>query len=197
MNIKTGMAVAVAGLLFFASQVNATIIFENPFPPSSSTGYFSAGQNRTYDSFTLSSDSTINGFEFGAYSSSYMPTSFNVSIFSDSTFSTSLFSQDYLISEATQTSMGAAINLLVSLPNINLGAGDYWISPYALSGSTLALNVSIPSIDGSAFQNSLAVNVDVAMRIYGTTVSVPEPSTLAIFALGLMGLASRRFMKKS
>jgi hypothetical protein len=26
---------------------------------------------------------------------------------------------------------------------------------------------------------------------------VPEPSTLAIFALGLMGLASRRFMKKS
>jgi hypothetical protein len=31
---------------------------------------------------------------------------------------------------------------------------------------------------------------------YGLT-EVPEPSTLAIFALGLMGLASRRFMKKS
>jgi hypothetical protein len=29
------------------------------------------------------------------------------------------------------------------------------------------------------------------------STSVPEPSTLAIFALGLMGLASRRFMKKS
>jgi hypothetical protein len=27
------------------------------------------------------------------------------------------------------------------------------------------------------------------------TTSVPEPSTLAIFALGLMGLASRRFKK--
>ena len=29
------------------------------------------------------------------------------------------------------------------------------------------------------------------------STDVPEPSTLAIFALGLMGLASRRFMKKS
>jgi hypothetical protein len=27
------------------------------------------------------------------------------------------------------------------------------------------------------------------------TVDVPEPSTLVIFALGLMGLASRRFKK--
>jgi hypothetical protein len=31
---------------------------------------------------------------------------------------------------------------------------------------------------------------------FGTT-SVPEPSTLAIFALGLIGLASRRFKKHS
>ena len=30
-----------------------------------------------------------------------------------------------------------------------------------------------------------------------SATDVPEPSTLAIFALGLMGLASRRFMKKS
>ncbi len=32
---------------------------------------------------------------------------------------------------------------------------------------------------------------------YGTTVDVPEPSTLAIFALGMIGLASRRFKKQS
>jgi hypothetical protein len=34
------------------------------------------------------------------------------------------------------------------------------------------------------------------VTITGVT-SVPEPSTLAIFALGMMGLASRRFKKKS
>jgi hypothetical protein len=36
-----------------------------------------------------------------------------------------------------------------------------------------------------------------ADNFYIETTSVPEPSTLVIFALGLMGLASRRFMKKS
>jgi hypothetical protein len=34
-------------------------------------------------------------------------------------------------------------------------------------------------------------------QAWGTTSQVPEPSTLAIFALGLMGLASRRFKKQS
>ena len=32
-------------------------------------------------------------------------------------------------------------------------------------------------------------------RLKGAIIDVPEPSTLAIFALGLMGLASRRFKK--
>jgi hypothetical protein len=35
------------------------------------------------------------------------------------------------------------------------------------------------------------------IRFDGTLAVVPEPSTLAIFALGLMGLASRRFKKQS
>ncbi|NQZ22998.1 MAG: PEP-CTERM sorting domain-containing protein [Colwellia sp.] len=32
---------------------------------------------------------------------------------------------------------------------------------------------------------------------WGSTQEVPEPSTLAIFALGMIGLASRRYNKKS
>jgi hypothetical protein len=33
--------------------------------------------------------------------------------------------------------------------------------------------------------------------ILSKTQEVPEPTTLAIFALGMIGLASRRFKKKS
>jgi hypothetical protein len=39
--------------------------------------------------------------------------------------------------------------------------------------------------------------VDFTAFAYGDVTSVPEPSTLAIFALGIMGLASRRFKKQS
>ena len=35
------------------------------------------------------------------------------------------------------------------------------------------------------------------LKIQTTSTSVPEPSTIAIFALGMIGLASRRFKKKS
>ncbi len=34
-----------------------------------------------------------------------------------------------------------------------------------------------------------------AVQLSGFTATVPEPSTLAIFALGMIGLASRRFNK--
>jgi hypothetical protein len=40
-------------------------------------------------------------------------------------------------------------------------------------------------------------DVGLDLSISGSKVDVPEPSTLAIFALGMIGLASRRFKKQS
>jgi hypothetical protein len=38
---------------------------------------------------------------------------------------------------------------------------------------------------------------DHAIAAPDDNIDVPEPSTLAIFALGMIGLASRRFKKQS
>lgn len=57
--------------------------------------------------------------------------------------------------------------------------------------------------------NTIGFNCDVRTCVYdapvvsymfvsdGATTKVPEPSTLAVFALGMIGLASRRFKKQS
>ena len=44
---------------------------------------------------------------------------------------------------------------------------------------------------------SYAINFEVHASTSGPDGQVPEPSTLAIFALGMIGLASRRFKKQS
>jgi hypothetical protein len=47
--------------------------------------------------------------------------------------------------------------------------------------------------------NGAAVSMDEStnLGVPSTITDVPEPSTLAIFALGLIGLASHRFKKQS
>ena len=45
---------------------------------------------------------------------------------------------------------------------------------------------------GPSVFNSASANI----RVVSAVSTVPEPSTLAIFALGIMGLASRRFKKR-
>lgn len=54
------------------------------------------------------------------------------------------------------------------------------------------------ALRGSDISGSIGLAEDRAGFVaFANVTAVPEPSTLAIFALGLMGLASRRFMKQS
>ncbi|NQZ23738.1 MAG: PEP-CTERM sorting domain-containing protein [Colwellia sp.] len=54
-----------------------------------------------------------------------------------------------------------------------------------------------PSPYYNADYNEIEVSNDVAFNGINVDVSVPEPSTLAIFALGMFGLMSRRLIKKT
>jgi hypothetical protein len=91
-------------------------------------------------------------------------------------------------------------------------SNDISFSSSTLLGNYSALNPSTPSSAGQIFSfNSVNTSfVKMILRSNGgdtsqvamgevafelSTTEVPEPSTLAVFALGLMGLASRRFKK--
>ena len=88
-----------------------------------------------------------------------------------------------------------------------LTTGTYWVSAIP-SAEVIGIhygNAPNPLVeyhqaenDGGGWQDgSLTVeDLNVGFRIDASSVDVPEPSTLAIFALGFMGLVSRRFKKK-
>ena len=95
--------------------------------------------------------------------------------------------------------------------SIELEAGDYVVGTWGESGSDFIF-------DGPITQNTLAYTNNRSIQsgnfsfptntglyiehgyfganiMFEDSVSVPEPSTIAIFALGMIGLASRRFKK--
>jgi hypothetical protein len=59
------------------------------------------------------------------------------------------------------------------------------------------VKTSIDSIDGSRWGDNPNVSYYSFALIRVHATDVPESSSLAIFALGMMGIASRRFKKQS
>jgi hypothetical protein len=95
----------------------------------------------------------------------------------------------------TERTFGQAVSKANLAGHLNLGystATDAWIS-YDRSFSDYA-NLSSPVEYKAWNANNPASWMNHALV---RQVDVPEPSTLAIFALGMIGLASRRFKKQS
>ena len=69
-----------------------------------------------------------------------------------------------------------------------------WGKEKGLTGSLALLVISFKQVILNAKYEGNDFNVRYDNLVFGT-VDVPEPSTLAIFALGMIGLAARRFKK--
>lgn len=82
--------------------------------------------------------------------------------------------------------------------NISFSVGDVvsWSGDFTTSVSLSSLNQGIYQTK-SLYPNSTPQLQDYLTINIGSAINVPEPSTLAIFALGLMGLASRKFKKRT
>ncbi|TWX66411.1 PEP-CTERM sorting domain-containing protein [Colwellia sp. C1TZA3] len=80
------------------------------------------------------------------------------------------------------------------MPTYNLNADDYLAEVFSFSTvSTRYIRFDM----SNCTQASFACAIGEAAFNNVDNVLVPEPSTLAIFALGMIGLASRRFKKQS
>lgn len=63
--------------------------------------------------------------------------------------------------------------------------------PDILQATTARFDIRLRSSVSDVFVQSTLTDISI-----GQSINVPEPSTLAIFALGIMGLAARRFKKQ-
>jgi len=188
-------------LTLAATNVSATLITSEDFT-SGATGW---SNNSTS---LINGDSVLGGFNLfggGAFTEKTFNLSGNQSSVDisldfwkgdswDSEFfqvfvnGTLLFNQSYIYHQGSQIA-GQQHN-----------AWNELLVPISLTFNTTAtsLNVRFTStLDQSANDEWWAVdNVVINDNVVANNVPVPEPSTLAIFALGVMGLASRRFKKQ-
>jgi len=84
-----------------------------------------------------------------------------------------------------------------AVANVSAVYGRQFNTPVSMNGITSTSG----NQNVSGFLNpslSLSTNCcDARIQLFGDVAEVPEPTTLAIFAIGLIGLASRRFKKQS
>tara|TARA_R110001599_G_scaffold334602_1_gene550980 strand:- start:252 stop:896 length:645 start_codon:yes stop_codon:yes gene_type:complete len=206
--VIASLALAISGF------ANAGLIVDQSFDSSNiiSGANFSQGSNSQFDNFTLTESFDIDLISMwgGYWSSGVQPSSFDfrMQIRTDTSFASVIFDQTLIASAVFDTGYdhnnnGTAdiLKFDFDVTGLTLGAGSYYIGISSQNNpgtSFYRQQLSTPYVSGVAFNGTVgSTSGDLTLAINGSTTSVPEPSTLAIFALGMIGLASRRFKKQS
>ena len=208
--LKMAFAGLILGVSSFANIANAGLIFDNGSNTSNIGGWCAscgaAGNHYIFDDFTLTEsltefyldwDASFSDSASGFAATSSVLISIWDNANADLLFSVSvnytdldLISTNLVSSHFTNSTVGTDIT------GVNLSAGSYWLS---FSGTNMHFEGTGNGfqIQSSSLGNGSIPNHSMSAPFRMSSIDVPEPSTLAIFALGLLGLASRRFMKKS
>ena len=99
----------------------------------------------------------------------------------------------------TNDSCDSGPSILDGVVTINLDLADYLLTAEVgdLTPGALVISALEARIVDDVLLYNLNVNACITVNKSCKSVAVPEPSALTIFALGILGLASRRFNKKA
>lgn len=207
--VIASIALAISGF------ANAGLIVDQSFDSSNiiSGSNFSQGVSSQYDNFTLTESYDIDLISIwgGYWSSGVQPSSFDfrMQIRTDTSFESIIYDLTLIATTVHDTGYdhgnvpGADIlKFDFDVTGITLEAGSYYIgiSSQNNPGTNFfwqRFSAGTNNIPHMSFGTIYDTSGDLTLAINGSTISVPEPSTLAIFALGMIGLASRRFKKQS
>ena len=82
-------------------------------------------------------------------------------------------------------------------PDLLVDDGAWTTYMVELTGNSMSIHFEDWSGSAGTVGDAFFDNIIISDTSFEETMPVPEPSTLGIFALGIMGLASRRFKKHS
>ncbi len=178
--------VASAGVVFQSvPDLNDTTKLTSPWCSSCSGSY------RIFDQFTLTTSETITGFSVALYSPApYWGQGLNFSIWSVGAGAqpgTQLFSQN--LADADFTTQTLQYNALIAttddVAGLTLGAGTYYASFYNYDLAVWGYTGG----GGKLLQqsNQFHTGTSAGFILTGGDHSVPEPTSLALLGLGLLG----------
>ena len=205
MKLKFLQAAVAALMLSVCNLANAGLIIDNGTDIVNTGGSCSScGSSgwQVFDDFTLTQSYDLDYLDIDFSTRSYADVEF--SIWSN-TLSDKLFTYNYSWTAGSfitnVNSFNDNVTVSLELGNTSLTAGTYYLSIHGTDtyvmrdGSGSHLQFATSGLTDYSTQTQNVRGSDLHFRLYSDATEVPEPSTLAIFTLGIMGLTARRFKK--